>query len=519
MTNLILKEINPSQICGTDYKYEDLYLLIEQEVDKEYSVTQESTDWIYIYNESNTLLENQTKDLKLAVWWLFASWKNYSWEGLEKNLIIFIEFITIFNSDLFPKSSKSKLNAIAWLDEALTKDLIQNEKIKTISKHKLFYELFTSLQTNIINYLEDKDKRFTKIINYLKPFYEEEKRKEDESKTGLNKIIEYLNPFEKKKEELLEKNNELIYKENIYEIINDADAIKALSNLKKNASLLSEYYRKKDFKDLKALRITRFLSWLDTDGLPNAENKKTFLHPPLELEIDELNKLFKDENYQEALFLAEEIIEVSPFWLDGHYMVFNIFEKTNNKTIASEMKNTFLNFLKINQGIENYYFQDNTPFASNKVKKWISENLLSNNDIEDENINQSDTQTNYLFEDKLEAIYELANNDKLKEAMGKIGKNYETSIGIEDKFKWRLIHAQLAIEFEKKDIALALIEDLLSDIKKFKLDKWNPKLASLVYALVLNSFSNIDISQNKLEIIYKKLCKTDINSAFEIQIN
>ena len=67
--------------------------------------------------------------------------------------------------------------------------------------------------------------------------------------------------------------------------------------------------------------------------------------------------------------------------------------------------------------------------------------------------------------------------------------------------------------------ALALLEELQDDIKNFKLDKWNPKLASKVYTLVLNSFSNTDIPQEKLEILYKKLCKIDINSAFEIQIN
>ena len=63
------------------------------------------------------------------------------------------------------------------------------------------------------------------------------------------------------------------------------------------------------------------------------------------------------------------------------------------------------------------------------------------------------------------------------------------------------------------------ISKLQDDIKNFKLDKWNPKLASKVYTLVLNSFSNTDIPQEKLEILYKKLCKIDINSAFEIQIN
>ena len=176
MSQLILKDIDSSQRCGTDYKYEDLYLLIEQEIDKNNSVTQDSTDWNYIYTQSKMLLENETKDLKLAIWWLFASWKNYSWEGLEKNLPILIEFITIFNIDMFPKSPKSKINILFWLDEALTKEIIHNEKIKTITNHKFFYELFIDYKNSTEKYFDDKNKRFTKIINYLKPF---EKNKEE----------------------------------------------------------------------------------------------------------------------------------------------------------------------------------------------------------------------------------------------------------------------------------------------------------------------------------------------------
>ncbi len=103
--------------------------------------------------------------------------------------------------------------------------------------------------------------------------------------------------------------------------------------------------------------------------------------------------------------------------------------------------------------------------------------------------------------------------------MQEVAKQYESSASVEEKFNWRLYHAQLAVEFNKKDIALALLEDLQKDIERFNLDDWNPKLVSKVYSLILNSFTNIDIQNDKLEQIYKRLCKTDINSAFEIELN
>lgn len=138
---------------------------------------------------------------------------------------------------------------------------------------------------------------------------------------------------------------------------------------------------------------------------------------------------------------------------------------------------------------------------------------------EESDLKQEVSETNKQKEDVKNSIDALAQSGKLKEAMYKIEKQYDDSSSIEDKFNWRLYHAQLAVEFNKKDIAFALLDDLQKTIDKFNLDEWNPKLASKVYTLILNTFSNIDIENEKLEQIYKRLCITDINSAFEIKLN
>lgn len=505
MSELILKEFESSQKYGIDCKYEDLYLLIEQEVDKDYSVTQDSTDWIFVFNNTQDLLEKKTKDLKLASWWLFAFWKNNSWSGLEKILEIYISFLGRFNNELYPKTLKGKNNILFWLENSLTNEIINNEtNKKLLVKPVIFYELFVQLDCVIKESLQADENRFRKIINFLRPFYDDEQKKLEENKTEIKK---------EETKNSKEQGNTLQYKE-LIEITTDSDAVKVLSNLKKSASLLADYYRKNNFTDLKALRISTFLSWIETDGLPYADGKKTYLYPPSELELDEVSSLMNEGKYPEALYLIQEIIEVSPFWIDGHFFLFNIFEKTDNKNIANEVKNRLISFVKTNKGILDFYFNDDSPFASNRVKKWLKEELESQNENANQDL-QKDNNSNKI----MESIYELANNGKLKEAMQEISKYYDSSASVEDKFNWRLHHAQLAVDFSKKDIALALLEDLQNDIDRFNLDQWNPKLVSKVYSLVLNSFTNVDIQNDKLEQIYKRLCKTDINSAFEIELN
>ncbi|RXJ67332.1 type VI secretion system protein TssA [Halarcobacter ebronensis] len=493
----MLNELSDIEKCGIDCKYEDTYLLIEQEVDKEHCVTQEDTDWTLVYDNTLELLEKKTKDLKLASWWLFSSWKSKSWSGLESSLITFTELVEKFSVDLFPKSLKSKKNIILWLEETLTYELVTEQNKNIITSYISLYEKFLKLNLVLKGMLSSDEENFRKIINFIKPFYDEEKNREKQS------LI--------KEENRQNIDTKTLSFEAITEISSDADATKILNALKKIASLLASYYRKNDFTNLKAIRISRFLSWIETDGLPYNERKRTSLYPPSELELDELKKLLTEEKYEEALFLAEEIIEVSPFWIDGHYHVHNIFEKTNNKNLSLEVKNSLLSFVKTNEGILDFYFVDDTAFASSRVKKWINEELKINSS-EDEISNDND------FSKKIDVLFEQASSGKIKESMSSMAAYYNNASTKEEKFNWRLNHAQLAIEFGKKDIALALLEDLQNDIEKFNLDEWNPKLVSKVYSLILSNYTNVDIENNRLEEIYKRLCKSDIKSAFEIEL-
>jgi len=510
--NLILKAFSDSLPCGKDSKYEDSFLLIEQEVDKNNSVTQDgNTDWKIVVKDSKEFLSNESKDLKIASWFLYGLWKTESWNGLKQGLFIYNQLLTKFKDDIYPKSKKAKTNIFSWIEESLTNDILTIEFNKSsISSELEFLELFKNLNTNINIHLDTENNNFRKIIQFIDALVKEKNLKITNE--------ENLKKVEEKKQENIEKNVPEIHvqkSDEITTISSESDAVKVLRSFKKSGVLLTDYYRKENISNLKAIRITRLLSWLDTEGLPNSEANKTFLHPPSELELDELENLYKNKEYEEAFYLTEEILEVSPFWMDGHYYSYNILTKTKNFDEAKEVKNTLISFLRTNEGILKLTFMDDMPFASNKTKKWIQEELSSNentdNSIEEEIDDKND--------EILSSIYDLANENKIKEAMSLLSQKYESSSSTEEKFNWRLHHAELAIEFDKKEIALALLEDLEKDIEKYHLNEWNPKLASKVYNLLLTSFSSIDIDIDKLELIYKNLCKTDINSAFEIKIN
>lgn len=187
MSALILQSIDDS-IVGKDFKYDDAFLSIEQEIDKSHSAFFDgSTDWELVLNSTQDFLINKSKDFKIATWWIYSCWKVNSFIGLEVNLPIYINFINQFNDKLYPKSIKGKTNIIFWFEEQLTLEISQN----FTSNIEVFYELFMELNNTFNKLLENEDVYFKKIINILKAKLQEQNAKEELKKK--NKLLKLIN--------------------------------------------------------------------------------------------------------------------------------------------------------------------------------------------------------------------------------------------------------------------------------------------------------------------------------------
>ena len=113
----------------------------------------------------------------------------------------------------------------------------------------------------------------------------------------------------------------------------------------------------------------------------------------------------------------------------------------------------------------------------------------------------------------------MISNNNINEAIGVFEKKINLSKNFEDKFIWKMRFSEFILGVGKRDIAKIFLEELLNDIEYFNLLDWNPKLAENVYVLVLNNVSFLDYEKERIEAIYKKLCKIDVKKAFEINFN
>ena len=494
MSEAILTPFNDSAPCGTDYKYEDAFLAIEAEIDKSNSMAEGvSTDWNLVLSDAQTLLCEHTKDTKVFCWWAYATWKKEGLVGLEKALISFNTLLETFEDKLFPKSKKVKLSSLTWLEDTLNDEIFdERDALPTSIDAKVFLALFKNLEHNFSLCIKEEVSVFSKLQSALQRLSKEQEVKEEKAQAPKPSTVSTSS--------------------DVGEINSEADAAKVLRSLKKNASLLHEYYRTQDAADVKALRLVRLISWIEVDSLPANEEGKTPFHAPSAESLSHIDDLTNEEEYALALEQLEKVICVSPFWLEGHYMAWSLLEKMGHIQAAKEVKNALISFVKMDESILDLSFRDSTPLASIKLKQWLSEGMGAISVANEQDSTDNDK------EQILEEANALAKKKQIKEAMALLQGSYARAVNKEDKFHWRLAKAELAVEYGKSEVALALLDELKKDIDKYNLDEWKPELAAKVFSLYLNNFNRAKVGVEPITSAYARLCKLDIAQALEITI-
>ncbi len=494
MSDKILNPLTEASPCGIDYKYEDAFLAIEAEIDKSNSMLEGvSTDWNEVRKASLDLLENSTKDTKVFCWWVYSTWKAESVAGLQNALNLFNTLLKTYEDKLFPKSKKVKISSLTWLEELLNEEILDERgNLNASIDPEAFISIFKELETNFSLTIKDDVAVFRKLRSAL----ERELKAQEVEATPTPTATASASTASTE----------------LGEINSDADAAKVLRSFKKSAGLLHKYYRSQDSSDIRAIRLVRLLSWLEIDSIPVDEDGKTTLNPPAEMSIDEIDSFIAEEKFEEALESLESLLSLSPFWLEGHFMVFNLLNQMGHDVCALEVKNSLVAFIKADEKILELSFRDTSPFASIKLKQWLSESMggISNSDLDENSEDDKD--------ELIEKAYALAKKKKIKEAMGLLQTEYGLAVSNEDKFHWRLAKAKLAAEFGKTDVALALVEDLKRDIDRYNLDEWKPELAAKVFSLYLNTFNRTTVDVEHINTAYARLCKIDIKQALEIKL-
>lgn len=503
MSSLILNPIDPSFPCGNDCKYEDAFLAIEAEVDRSTSVYEGvQTDWPFVLSESASLLEKNTKDIKIASWWVYASYKTGGDSVLSETLSVFNDFLMAFGSGLFPKSDRVKVSAFTWLEALFNAEFLGTRGEVTSylgASAELFLGRFEALNKAFSLLLKEEESFFNQLRLSLNKAVQKQELENSGSKPVIQPSVKPV------------KSNAVVSESVVSEIGSDAEAMSVMRSLKKYAMLLQSYYRENEASDVRALRLVRLLSWLEVEGLPTQAGNKTLLNPPSKESLDRLDELVQEKLHCEAFSFVENVITLSPFWFEGHYISFTLLKEMGCDKAALEVQQGVIAFIKSNVKVLDLNFSDTTPFVPVRIKEWAVESVDSSvvlpNDNADDNAKKR----------IIEEAYALAKKQMIKEGMGLLQRCSAEATSKEESFFWRLTQVELALEFNRNDVAITLLRELKKEVDDYRLSEWKPALAARVFKLFLG-FDRTQVDIEEINLTYARLCKIDIESALDIKI-
>ncbi len=237
---------------------------LETEVGKAQSIHDSAQpDWHSVLENSESLLRQHSKDLRVAVWLAWALQQRESFPGLLAGLGVLRHLCEHHWSTVYPEKLRTRGAAFGWLVSRLEPVFAQNLPLQ--NQQPLFQ--------SILEHLTRLDELWTEHLAGDAPLLLPVRRQlaqrlehaaqADPVVAGLSGVIAQVRQVtqQRLKPEAL--------------IDNEKDAHKLLRTLQEQARPLCVWWLRQNAADLRALRLNRTLTWLAVVSYPEADAERT----------------------------------------------------------------------------------------------------------------------------------------------------------------------------------------------------------------------------------------------------
>ncbi len=517
----ILNPIDPNNICGSDFKYDDLYLSIEVEIEKDFNATnEEDIKWDFVIQKCEEILTKNSKDLKLAAYWLYGLWKKNGWNDFFSKMDVFASFLESFGKELYPKSQKRKVKIFEWLDNifeshflAIIDQLSEAELVRLEEiLHKLNYAIPKSTENDLKILQEVYNSTIDRIHNI--EYQKEEKAREEQRQKDEEESQQLITAAEKEKRELRRSEEQEILDnlsttsiEDIsFDKIHDLDYESIESFIDPMIDIINEnieispvdYFSIKPLLFLGEILLEKALSDEDIirdDFIPSEDICNASRNI-----IENGSVIFKH------ISILEKQLVVRPTWLEGYYILSQLLYKLDQSNHARKIEENILHFIHRRRELLEMEIGERT-LIDGKMLAWVNIKLSALGD-------NKDTTAKYKIAHQ-EALT-VKNEKGTTEALEFLDRNYRSATSEEERFRWRLLFSEFALELGNKKLALSLLLELEKTIQEYSLDKWQPELAINTYEILLKPIMIQELGGDAKERIYQKLSILDMQKVINI---
>ncbi|OEE75049.1 type VI secretion system protein TssA [Vibrio genomosp. F6] len=498
--NKLLTYISEGTPAGVELKYDERFEAIENEINNTNNLfSNKPTDWDFIKNHSEVLLESESKDYRLLNWYSKSIYKlNSSINNLISAVSLHDDFITIFGESAYPQRKRAQISILSDFLNFAEKEIVTY--LDDLNKENLSSTLnsITSLDKSLMKLHQDDAFNLLPLIKKIKMAIKriDSSKSEDKSIKEISKTT----VLEKAKSVA----THLLHIETSIE--SDRDANKAFRQIQEMSRNLTEYWLKQNSADTRVFKLNRSLTWLNIFQAPKADDKGiTPLKPVPITKVQQYQTLLAEEKYADLLIQIEASLTKSPFWIDGHYMAWQCLEAQNKKEAATiicqEVSQLLLQFPELLE----LSFDDGTLFASNDTQSWIAIQTANSSpspleSTTEHNINNTIDE----WESELDKSKKALKTSTLASSIQPLISGYKQANSGRERFFWRYSQIKLLVQARKFDLASTLLNELDSLYGQNVLTTWAPDLQEQLLELWLTCLNQLP-NKNQDPILNKSI--------------
>lgn len=509
-----LEPVSDDHPCGEDVAYTDDFEAIKIELAK-----LSGMDYRLILDASERLLKRESKDLRVATYYIFASLRDRGLAGFSDGLEILCGLLQKFDQSLWPKKPVQKRNALNWLSGERVLDTLKNVGLSDSTELKRTLSALMLLQ----HYFEGWEEAVRPSLFPLLQYFEESSVRFSSSPTSSNQNQEAVSPVEQAATPQIHQESRGSSESLTVTKVNSSKAL--LDQVRINAA----YLREQDDGYWSANKMIRAVRWGGLNGIPPHQNGQTRLKAPRADLLANLNRLVQEQQWRDLLDKVEAAFleGANHYWLDLQYYAWQGQQALGGLYLSQVESSLFelKSLLTRCEGLTGLSFDNGFPFVSADTLTWLEQKVMSST--------RKQTNSQAIQKAALEPSSQEENQESywqqallktqehgLDAAFAWLETLPEWQTGSGQVKKWVMM-ARLAVSAQKEDWAVKLLEQASKQMQVLTVKEWDKHFTFEVYALwyqlLSENLDNKDIEAvGQLEFLRTELMQADVVRALEL---
>lgn len=480
---------------GQDARYDPDYDQLQGEIDKLNSVTNlAEVNWKRVVTLGANILETKSKDLLAAVYLSVGLMHEDGMAGMATGSQVLRDMVSTYWDECFPpkKRLRGRMNAFSWWQEKAT------AWVKALPPEPVPADLHRTILVNV----EALDKSLGELLPDFPPLrdvlaavkrlpvqppsQEEQGEKSGEESTEQAQVEGQIQ--DKGDEKVSEQSSSrpggpasaptaASSASTVPSVASPEDVATARKALGASATVFVGFGRGADPTDPWVWKAARMAAWINVKALPPNQGGQTMIPAPDTDVKAALRKQLDEGKFREAVFAAESRFPGAIFWFDLQQVVAKALGGLGAEyapaldVVRGELRALLTRF----QGLEQLSFADGVPFADPETKAWVA-TLTGGVGGAGESGGAAGTEDDDFVNNAIkQAEPQFARKDEAG-ALDALSKAMRSAPNGPARIRLRLAQMDFLTRAGRFALAVALAEDLLTEMENRDLATWAPEL-------------------------------------------